>query len=217
MRLGGQGGCPSDRRTEHSGPRGWREAGRLGCEAGRPRVGSATSVPGGEACGVLGPGLPPGLETCLGAGGRKWGARCTRFAGWTENSVLSGRHAAPASGSDGLTLQAARRTWAIRQRRASQSSPASATRPAGPGHGTGGAPSQMPTGTSPGEPAPAARQGPSGAVRKQAMKPAPPHGGRFRTRKLDLAEPTSLREKVSRPGPGVPEPQSPWDLGGMGL
>lgn len=46
------------------------------------------------------------------------------------------------------------------------------------------------------------------------MKPAPPHGGHFRTRKLDLAEPTSLREKVSRPGPGVPEPQSPWDLGG---
>lgn len=132
MRLGGQGGCPSDRRTEHSGPRGWREAGRLGCEAGRPHVGSATSVPGGEACGVLGPGLLPGLETCLGAGGRKWGARCTRFAGWTENSVLSGRHAAPASGSDGLTLQAVRRTWAIRQRRASQSSPASATRPAGP-------------------------------------------------------------------------------------
>lgn len=108
MRLGGQGGCPSDRRTEHSGPRGWREAGRLGCEAGRPRVGSATSVPGGEACGVLGPGLLPGLETCLGAGGRKWGARCTRFAGWTENSVLSGRHAAPASGSDGLTYAAGR-------------------------------------------------------------------------------------------------------------
>lgn len=48
------------------------------------------------------------------------------------------------------------------------------------------------------------------------MKPAPPHGGHFRTRKLDLAEPTSLREKVSRPGPGVPEPQSPWDLGGDG-
>lgn len=112
----------------------WGVAGRPGGWGGRGRealVGSAASGPGGEAWGVLGPGVLRGLETCLGAGGRKWGVRCKRFAGWTEDSVLPGGHATLASGSEGLTLQAAWQTWVIRQRRASHSSPTSATRPAG--------------------------------------------------------------------------------------
>lgn len=79
--------------------------------AARPRVRSASSVPGGEACGVLGPGVLRGLETCPGADGRKWGARSKRLPGQTEGSMASGGHATPASGSEGLTLQAAWKTW----------------------------------------------------------------------------------------------------------
>lgn len=163
---------------------------------------------------MLGRRVLRGLETCPGAGSRKWGARCKRLAGRTEDSVASGGHATPASGSEGLTPQAVWKTWVMRQRRVSQPHPPRPPAPRAPGHGAGGAASQMPTGTSPSDPASVAEQGRNGGgVRKQSMKAAPPHRGRVQARKLDLAEPTSLGGKVSRPGPGVPEPQSPWDLG----